>query len=299
MDAQQHDGMREKMRSAPGFLAALDQSGGSTPKALRLYGLDESSWSGEQQMYDLIHQMRCRIITSPAFTGDRILAAILFEMTMDRQVEGKGSAEFLWEDKQVVPFLKVDKGLAEQADGAQVMKPIPDLGTLLERALGHGVFGTKMRSVVALADPVGIQAVVDQQLAVARQVLAAGLVPIVEPEVDIHSPQKAAAEELLTERLLAALSELDDGQQVMLKLTLPEKDGLYAPLLAHPRVLRVVALSGGYTREEANARLSRNHGVIASFSRALTEGLSVQQSEAEFDRVLDASIQSIYDASVT
>jgi len=291
--------MREKMRSAPGFLAALDQSGGSTPKALRLYGLDESSWSGEQQMYDLIHQMRCRIITSPAFTGDRILAAILFEMTMDRQVEGKGSAEFLWEDKQVVPFLKVDKGLAEQADGAQVMKPIPDLGTLLERALGHGVFGTKMRSVVALADPVGIQAVVDQQLAVARQVLAAGLVPIVEPEVDIHSPQKAAAEELLTERLLAALSELDDGQQVMLKLTLPEKDGLYAPLLAHPRVLRVVALSGGYTREEANARLSRNHGVIASFSRALTEGLSVQQSEAEFDRVLDASIQSIYDASVT
>jgi len=299
VDSLQRDGMREKMRSAPGFIAALDQSGGSTPKALGLYGLDEGSWSGEQEMYDLIHQMRCRVITSPAFTGARILAAILFEMTMDRQVEGKGPAEFLWEDKQVVPFLKIDKGLAKQADGAQVMKPIPDLGALLERALGHGVFGTKMRSVVTLADPVGIQAVVDQQLAVARQVLAAGLVPIVEPEVDIHSPEKAAAEELLTERLLAALPELDDGEQVMLKLTLPEKDGLYASLLGHPRVLRVVALSGGYTREQANARLCRNHGVVASFSRALTEGLSAQQSEVEFDRVLDASIQSIYDASVT
>jgi len=299
VDSLQRDGMREKMRSAPGFVAALDQSGGSTPKALGLYGLDEGSWSGEQEMYDLIHQMRCRVITSPAFTGDRILATILFEMTMDRQVEGKGAAEFLWEDKQVVPFLKIDKGLVEQSDGAQMMKPTPDLGALLERALGHGVFGTKMRSVVTLADPVGIQAVVDQQLAVARQVLAAGLVPIVEPEVDIHSPQKAAAEELLTERLLAALPELNDGEQVMLKLTLPEKDGLYAPLLGHPRVLRVVALSGGYTREEANARLSRNHGVVASFSRALTEGLSAQQSEVEFDRVLDASIQSIYDASVT
>jgi len=299
VDSLQRDGMREKMRSAPGFIAALDQSGGSTPKALGLYGLDEGSWSGEQEMYDLIHQMRCRVITSPAFTGERILAAILFEMTMDRQVEGKGPAEFLWQDKQVVPFLKIDKGLAEQSDGAQVMKPIPDLGALLERALGHGVFGTKMRSVVTLADPVGIQAVVDQQLAVARQVLAAGLVPIVEPEVDIHSPQKAAAEELLTERLLAALPELNDGEQVMLKLTLPEKDGLYAPLLGHPRVLRVVALSGGYTREQANARLSRNHGLVASFSRALTEGLSAQQSEVKFDRVLDASIQSIYDASVT
>jgi len=299
VESLQRDGMREKMRSAPGFVAALDQSGGSTPKALGLYGLDEGSWSGEQEMYDLIHQMRCRVFTSPAFTGDRILATILFEMTMDRQVEGKGPAEFLWEDKQVVPFLKIDKGLAEQSDGVQVMKPIPDLGALLERALGHGVFGTKMRSVVTLADPVGIQAVVDQQLAVARQVLAAGLVPIVEPEVDIHSPLKAAAEELLAERLLAALPELNDGEQVMLKLTLPEKDGLYAPLLGHPRVLRVVALSGGYTREEANARLSRNHGVVASFSRALTEGLSAQQSEVEFDRVLDASIQSIYDASVT
>ena len=299
MDPQQHDRMREKMRSAPGFIAALDQSGGSTPKALRLYGLDESSWSSEQEMFDLVHQMRTRIITSPAFTGDRILAAILFEMTMDRQIGGKGSAEFLWQDKQVVPLLKIDKGLADQTDGAQVMKPIPDLDALLDKALGHGVFGTKMRSVIAMADPAGIQAVVDQQLAVARQVLSAGLVPIIEPEVDIHSPEKAAAEDLLTERLLAALSGLDEDQEVMLKLTLPETDDLYAPLLAHPRVLRVVALSGGYSREEADARLARNHGVIASFSRALTEGLSAQQSDAEFDRVLDASIQSIYDASIT
>ncbi len=299
MHSLQRDEMSKKIRSAPGFVAALDQSGGSTPKALGLYGLDEGSWSDEQEMYDLIHQMRCRIMTSPAFTGDRILAAILFEMTMDRQVAGKGVAEFLWEDKQIVPFLKIDKGLAEKSDGAQVMKPIPGLGALLERAVGHGVFGTKMRSVVTLADPVGIQAVVDQQFEVARQVLAAGLVPIVEPEVDIHSPVKGAAEELLTDRLLAALPELDDGQQIMLKLTLPEKDGLYVPLLSHPRVLRVVALSGGYTRAEANARLSRNHGVVASFSRALTEGLSAQQSEVEFDRVLDASIRSIYDASVT
>ena len=299
MGALQREVMGEKIRSALGFVAALDQSGGSTPKALGLYGLGEGSWSGDQEMYDLIHQMRCRIITSPAFTGDRILAAILFERTMDRQVEGKGAAEFLWDDKQVVPFLKIDKGLAEQSHGAQLMKPIPDLDDLLGRALGHGVFGTKMRSVVTLAEPVGIQAVVEQQLAVARRVLAAGLVPIVEPEVDIHSPQKAAAEELLTEQLLVDLPELGDGQQVMLKLTLPEKDGLYTPLLTHPQVLRVVALSGGYTREEANARLSRNHGLVASFSRALTEGLSAQQSQAEFDRVLDASIQSIYDASLT
>ncbi|GAC1439902.1 MAG: fructose bisphosphate aldolase [Mycobacteriales bacterium] len=299
MDAQRHDQMLEKMRSASGFIAALDQSGGSTPRALQLYGLDESSWSSEQQMYDLIHRMRCRIITSPAFTGERILAAILFQMTMDSQVEGKGSAEFLWDDKHVVPFLKIDKGLAEQADGAQLMKPIPDVAALLERALGHGVFGTKMRSVVALADPIGIQAVVDQQFALARQVLQFGLVPIVEPEVDIHSTQKAAADELLTGRLLAALSELDDDQQVILKLSLPETDGLYGQLVGHPRVLRVVALSGGYSRDAANARLSRNHGVIASFSRALTEGLSAQQTEAEFDHVLDASIQSIYDASIT
>lgn len=297
MDSPQRDEMREKMRHAPGFIAALDQSGGSTPKALALYGLAEGSWSGERQMYDLVHQMRCRIITSPAFTGDRILAAILFEMTMDRQVGDKGTAEFLWEDKQVVPLLKIDKGLAEPADGVQLMKPIPNLGALLERALGHGIFGTKMRSFVTMADPVGIQAVVDQQFEVARQVLSTGLVPIVEPEVDIHSPQKEAAEEMLTERLLAALAVFDEDQQVMLKLTLPDKDGLYARLRAHPRVLRVLALSGGYPRAEANARLSRNHGVIASFSRALTQGLSAQQSQAEFDRVLNASIQSIYDAS--
>jgi len=290
--------MREKMRSAPGFIAALDQSGGSTPKALKLYGLDEGNWSNEQQMYDLIHEMRCRIITSPAFTGRRILAAILFEMTMDRQVEGRGSAEFLWQDKQVVPFLKIDKGLVEQSDGAQMMKPIPDLDALLDRALAHGIFGTKMRSLVAWADPIGIQAVVDQQFTVARQILGAELVPIIEPEVDIHSAQKAAAEELLTERLLVAVSGLEDGQEVMLKLTLPEQDGLYAPLLAHPRVLRVLALSGGYTRQEANVRLSRNHGVVASFSRALTEGLSAHQSAEEFNHVLDASIRSIYDASV-
>ncbi|GAC1611197.1 MAG: fructose bisphosphate aldolase [Mycobacteriales bacterium] len=299
MKTQQHDRMLQKVRSAPGFIAALDQSGGSTPKALELYGLDESSWSSEQEMYALVHQMRSRIITSRAFTGERILATILFERTMDRQIEGKGTAEFLWQDKQVVPFLKVDKGLAERTDGAQVMKPIRGLDALLERALEHDVFGTKMRSVVALADPAGIQAVVEQQFELARQILANGLVPIIEPEVDIHSSQKAAAEELLMERLLSALSELDDGQQVMLKLSLPEQDGLYAPLLGHPRVLRVVALSGGYTRDEANARLARNHGVIASFSRALTEGLSAQQSQPEFDRVLEASIQSIYDASVT
>ena len=299
VDGQQHESMLEKMRTAPGFIAALDQSGGSTPKALALYGVEEDSWSSKQEMFDLIHQMRSRIITSPAFDGRRILAAILFEMTMDRQIEGKGSAEFLWHDKQIVPFLKIDKGLAEPADGVELMKPIPGLDPLLERALGHGVFGTKMRSVVALADPVGIQAVVAQQLDVARQVLHAGLTPIIEPEVDIHSPQKQAADDLLTQQLLLALSELDDDQQVMLKLSLPEQDGLYAPLLAHPRVLRVVALSGGFTRDEADARLARNHGVIASFSRALTEGLSAQQTQAEFDRVLDTSIQSIYDASVT
>ncbi len=299
MDAQQHDRMLVKMRSAPGFIAALDQSGGSTPKALELYGLEESSWSSEQEMFDVIHQMRCRIITSPAFDGRRILAAILFEMTTDRQVQGKGSAEFLWQDKQIVPLLKIDKGLADQADGVQLMKPIPDIAALLERALGHGVFGTKMRSVVALADPVGIHAVVGQQLAVARQVLDAGLVPIIEPEVDIHRPQKQAADELLTEQLLGALSQLHEGQQVMLKLSLPEVDGLYSPLLAHPRVLRVVALSGGYTRDEADAQLARNHGVIASFSRALTEGLSAQQDQAEFERVLDRSVQRIYDASMT
>jgi fructose-bisphosphate aldolase class I len=286
----------EKMRTGRGFIAALDQSGGSTPKALRLYGLDESAYGNDAEMFDLVHQMRSRIITSPSFGGDRILGAILFEMTMDRQIEGKGSAEFLWEDKAVVPFLKVDKGLAEEADGAQVMKPIPDLDALLDRARSHGVFGTKMRSVIKLGDQAGVDAVVGQQFEVGRRILAAGLVPIIEPEIDIRSPEKRLAEDLLKKALLGQLEQLD--QQVMLKLTLPEEDGFYTDLVEHPQVLRVVALSGGYSREEANARLARQKGVVASFSRALTEGLTAQQSEAEFDAALDASIASIYEASV-
>ena len=286
----------EKMRTGRGFIAALDQSGGSTPKALRLYGLDESAYGNDAEMFDLVHQMRSRIITSPSFGGDRILGAILFEMTMDRQIEGKGSAEFLWEDKAVVPFLKVDKGLADEADGAQVMKPIPDLDALLDRARSHGVFGTKMRSVIKLGDQAGVDAVVGQQFEVGRQILAAGLVPIIEPEIDIRSPEKRLAEDLLKKALLGQLEQLD--QQVMLKLTLPDEDGFYTDLVEHPQVLRVVALSGGYSREEANARLARQKGVVASFSRALTEGLTAQQSEAEFDAALDASIASIYEASV-
>ena len=291
--------MLEKMRAGQGFIAALDQSGGSTPKALKLYGIEETEYSGEAEMFDLIHQMRARIITSPAFNGDRIVGAILFEMTMDRLVEGKGSAEFLWEDKQVIPFLKVDKGLADEADGAQIMRPMPDLGALLDRAKGHNVFGTKMRSVIKLANPTGVAAVVSQQFEVGRQIIAADLVPIIEPEVDIHSPEKAAAEELLKIALLDEINRLNDDQHIMLKLTLPEQDEFYADLVAHPRVLRVVALSGGYSRSEADAKLTRNHGVIASFSRALTEGLSAQQTEAEFDATLDATIQSIYNASIT
>jgi fructose-bisphosphate aldolase class I len=289
----------EKIRSANGFIAALDQSGGSTPKALKLYGLDETAYGNEAEMFDRIHEMRSRIITSPSFTGGRILGAILFEMTMDRQVEGKGSAEYLWEDKQVVPFLKVDKGLADEADGAQVMKPMPDLDALLERAKGHGVFGTKMRSVIKLGNPTGVDAVVRQQFEVGRQILAADLVPIIEPEVDIRSPEKSAAEDLLKDALLKELGQLGSGQQVMLKLSLPDKDSFFTELVEHPHVLRVVALSGGYTRAEANERLARNHGVVASFSRALTEGLSAQQTEAEFDAALDAAIGSIYAASVT
>jgi fructose-bisphosphate aldolase class I len=291
--------MFEKMRAGQGFIAALDQSGGSTPKALKLYGIEESEYSGEAEMFDLIHQMRARIITSPAFNGDRIVGAILFEMTMDRQVEGKGSAEFLWEDKQVIPFLKVDKGLADEVDGAQVMKPMPDLAALLDRAKGHRVFGTKMRSVIKLANPTGVANVVAQQFEVGRQILASDLVPIIEPEVDIHSPEKAAAEDLLKAALLAEIDALNDDQHIMLKLTLPETDDFYSDLVAHPRVLRLVALSGGYSRAEADARLTRNHGVIASFSRALTEGLSAKQTEAEFDATLDATIQSIYNASIT
>jgi fructose-bisphosphate aldolase class I len=291
--------MLQKMRDGKGFIAALDQSGGSTPKALRLYGIQETAYSSDAEMYDLIHGMRARIITSPVFGGDRILGAILFEMTMDRQVEGIGTAEYLWTRKQVVPFLKVDKGLADLADGAQVMKPMPDLDALLARARDHGVFGTKMRSVIALANPVGVAAVVDQQFEVARQILAAGLVPIIEPEVDIHSPEKLAAEELLRTALLAQLDSLDEGQDVMLKLTLPTIDDFYRDLVNHPRIVRVVALSGGYTRIEADALLRRNHGVVASFSRALTEGLDYAQTPEEFDEILNATIQSIYDASIT
>jgi fructose-bisphosphate aldolase class I len=288
-----------KMKSGKGFIAALDQSGGSTPKALKLYGIPETAYANEAEMFDLIHEMRTRIITSPAFTGDRILGAILFEMTMERQIGGKGAAEYLWEDKNVVPFLKVDKGLADEVDGSQVMKPIPALDEVLARAKSHGVFGTKMRSVIRMANKAGVQAVVDQQFEVGRQILAGGLVPIIEPEVDIYSPEKAAAEVMLNAALLAALDRLDPEQQVMLKVTLPEVTGLHKDVVAHPNVLRVVALSGGYTRVDANERLARNHGVVASFSRALTEGLTVDQSQDEFDATLDASIGSIYEASLT
>lgn len=291
--------MLTRMRDGKGFVAALDQSGGSTPKALRLYGIEEDAYSGDAAMYDLIHQMRTRIMTSPVFNGDRILGAILFEMTMDRQVEGLGSAEYLWTRKQVVPFLKVDKGLADAADGAQVMKPMPDLDALLARALEHGVFGTKMRSVIQLANPAGIGAVVDQQFEIGHRILSSGLVPIIEPEVDIHSPEKQAAEDLLKAALVTHLDAVPEGQQVMLKLTLPSTDDFYLDLVNHPRVLRVVALSGGYSRAEADALLRANHGVIASFSRALTEGLSAQQTDEEFNATLDATIQSVYDASIT
>jgi len=289
----------QKIESGAGFIAALDQSGGSTPKALAAYGLDETSYSNEAQMFDLIHEMRTRIMTSPAFTGERILGAILFEMTMDRQVAGKGAAEYLWEDKNVVPFVKVDKGLAEEADGVRLMKPMPELDDLLTRAIGHGVFGTKMRSVVLMANKAGIDANVGQQFEIAKRILDTGLVPIIEPEVDIHSPQKGEAEALVTAAITAQLDTLPGDQRVMLKLTLPDEDDLYSGLVQHPRVLRVVALSGGYSLEEANARLARNHGVVASFSRALTGGLSAQQSETEFDAALDAAIGSIFQASAT
>ena len=290
---------RKKIESDNGFVAALDQSGGSTPKALKLYGIEADAYSGDEEMFDRMHEMRSRIITSSAFTGERVLGAILFENTMDRQVEGRSTAEYLWEEKGVVPFLKVDKGLEDEVDGAQLMKPMPDLDALLTRAVDNGVFGTKMRSVIKLANEAGVRAVVDQQFEVGRQILAAGLVPIIEPEIDIHSPEKAEAEALLKSAILEQLDRLDDGQQVMLKLTLPEADDFYADLVEHPKVLRVVALSGGYTREEANARLSRNRGVVASFSRALTEGLSAQQSDEEFDAALDAAVDTIFTASST
>jgi fructose-bisphosphate aldolase class I len=294
MNAQQ----LEKISNAPGFIAALDQSGGSTPKALDLYGLG-GAYSNDEEMFDRIHEMRTRIITSPAFDGDRILGSILFERTMDRLIAGQGSAEYLWEVKQVVPFVKVDKGLADEADGVRLMKPIPDLDALLSRARTHGVFGTKMRSVIQLADEAGIAAVVGQQFEVGRHILESGLIPIIEPEIDIHSPEKAAAEDLLHAALLDQLGRLPADQFVMLKLTPPEQDDLYTAMVEHPNVLRVVALSGGYSRDEANARLARNHGVVASFSRALTAGLTAQQSDTQFDATLDTSIESIYRASMT
>ncbi len=293
-----NDEQLAKVRNAPGFVAALDQSGGSTPKALRLYGISEDAYSNEDEMFDLIHEMRTRIITSPSFDGDRILGAILFEMTMDRDIEGLGSAEYLWKIKNVVPFLKVDKGLAEESDGVQLMKPMPGLEPLLARAVTKGVFGTKMRSVIKLANPAGVDAIADQQFEIGKQILAAGLVPIIEPEVDIHSPEKAEAEELLKAAILCNLESIPEGEEIMLKLTLPDEDGFYTELVEHPKVLKVIALSGGYTRDEANAKLARNPGIIASFSRALTEGLSADQSDEEFDEVLDESIGSIFAASM-
>jgi fructose-bisphosphate aldolase class I len=294
-----NDDMLNKVRTGQGFIAALDQSGGSTPKALKLYGIEEDAWSNDDEMFDLMHAMRTRIMTSPAFTGDRVLGAILFEQTMDREVEGRGTADYLWSVKNVVPFLKVDKGLADAADGAQIMKPIPGLAALCERAVGLGVFGTKMRSVVQLANGAGVNAVVDQQFEVAEEIIAAGLVPIIEPEVDIHSPEKEAAEGLLRDRIAMQLDALSEDQLVMLKLSIPTVDDFYAPLIEHPRVLRVVALSGGYPRDEANERLSRQHGMIASFSRALTEGLSAGQSDDEFNSALASTIDGIFAASIT
>ena len=289
----------DKIRSEPGFIAALDQSGGSTPKALSNYGIGADAFNNDEEMYQLIHAMRSRIMTSPVFSGERIMGAILFENTMDREVEGKATADYLWEVKRVVPFLKVDKGLADEENGAQVMKPMPDLDALLRKAREKNVFGTKMRSVIKMANAAGVNAVVKQQFEVGRQIIDAGLVPIIEPEVDINSPQKSAAEDLLKAALMAQLDQLEDGKKVMLKLTLPEQDNFYASCVKHPNVLKVVALSGGYSREEANQRLAAQNGMVASFSRALSEGLSAQQSDEEFNQVLDASIESIYQASIT
>src|SRR5213596_3979401 len=289
----------QQMKTHPGFIAALDQSGGSTPGALRLYGIKEGAWSNEDEMFAIVHQMRTRIITSPAFTGERIIAAILFENTMDRDIERRPTADYLWNVKRVVPFLKVDKGLAAEKDGVQLMKPMPALAALLDKAKAKGVFGTKMRSLVTQANGAGIKDIVTQQFEAARQIIAADLVPIVEPEVDIHCPEKAKAEELLKTAIREELNRLTADQLVMLKLTLPEKDDLYTEFVRHPKVVRVVALSGGYTREEGNRRLRRNHGIVASFSRALVEGLSAQQSDAEFNAVLNTSIQSIFEASNT
>ncbi len=289
----------DKIRNEPGFIAALDQSGGSTPKALANYGVDADAYNNDDEMFTIVHQMRTRIMTSSAFSGNRIMGAILFENTMDREVEGQATADYLWNVKHVVPFLKVDKGLADEQDGAQIMKPMPELAELLQKAAQKNVFGTKMRSVIKTDNPVGVNAVVDQQFEIGRQIMKAGLVPIIEPEVDINSPQKAAAEELLKTALLKHLDQLEEGQLVMLKLTLPEQDNFYATCIDHPNVLKVVALSGGYAREEANERLARQNGMVASFSRALSEGLSARQSDDEFNNVLDASIESIFRASST
>ena len=289
----------EKMKSHPGFIAALDQSGGSTPKALGLYGIKEGAWSNEDEMFAIVHQMRTRMITSPAFNGERIIGAILFENTMDRDIHKQPTANYLWNVKGVVPFLKVDKGLEAEKDGVQLMKPIPELSALLEKAKSKRIFGTKMRSVIKQANAAGIKDIVNQQFELAGQITAAGLMPIVEPEVDIHCPEKAKAEELLKAAILEKLNQLPQGQQVMLKLTLPAQDNFYADFVKHPKVLRVVALSGGYSRDEANNRLRRNHGVVASFSRALAEGLSAQQSDAEFNATLNNSIQSFFQASNT
>ena len=289
----------QKMKTAPGFVAALDQSGGSTPNALAAYGIKKDAWSNDDEMFAIVHRMRTRIITSPSFTGARILGAILFENTIDRDIEGQPTADYLWNVKQVVPFLKVDNGLAAEKDGVQLMKPMPGLAALLGKAKAKRIFGTKMRSLIKQANAAGIKEIVNQQFEVARQIIAAGLVPIVEPEVDIHCPEKAKAEELLRAAILGQLNELPAGQLVMLKITLPEVDDFYADCVSHPKVVRVVALSGGYSLEEANRRLRRNHGVVASFSRALAEGLSAQQSDAEFNGLLGATIQSIFEASNT
>ncbi|WP_100643921.1 fructose bisphosphate aldolase [Alteromonas facilis] len=289
--------MLEKVKSQSGFIAALDQSGGSTPKALKLYGVDEDAYSNDDEMFAAVHAMRTRIVTSPAFNGERVLGAILFENTLDRSIEGKPSSHYLWQDKQVVPFLKVDKGLADEENGVQVMKPMPGLDELLAKANAQDIFGTKMRSVIKMANAEGVKAVVEQQFEIGKQIIAAGLVPIIEPEVDINSPQKARAEALLKTELMAQLNALTADQLVMLKLTLPEEPNFYRELVEHPNVLKVVALSGGYSREEANLRLSENNGMIASFSRALTEGVSFGQSDDEFNATLDATIESIYQAS--
>jgi len=291
--------MFEQMKSSKGFIAALDQSGGSTPKALKLYGVDESAYSNEAEMFDRIHEMRSRLITSPVFNGDRVLGAILFEMTMERSIEGLGLAEYLWQRKRVVPFLKVDNGLADEADDVQMMKAIPELGARIEAANRHGVFGTKMRSVINMANASSIRKIVDQQFSIGKEIISGGLVPIIEPEVNIKSSQKAEAEAILKDELLHFAASLSSSENIMLKLSLPTVPDLYKELVDHPRVVRVVALSGGYSRDEANALLSKNHGVIASFSRALAEGLSAQQSESEFNATLDKTIQSIYEASLT